>query len=93
LLEAVEEVLIDPDLLDTMKRVFFRSTLFSKAVTWAGSVESSTWRSGNPLIAPKVARITSGPRLDPPIPSNATWEKPALLAASEMSVKRWRWAS
>ena len=26
--------------------------------------------------------MTSGPRLDPPIPSNRTWEKPALLAAS-----------
>ena len=42
---------------------------------------------------PKVVLITSGPRLDPPIPSNRAWEKPALLAASLRAVRRSMWAS
>ena len=38
-----------PDLLDTMKIVFARSTLFSMAFTCAGSVESSTNNCGIPV--------------------------------------------
>ena len=61
---------VDPDLLETMKRVLARSIFFSKALTWAGSVESSTLSFGKPSIWPKVFARTSGHRLEPPIPSN-----------------------
>ena len=61
-----------PDLLDTMNSVFAKSTLFSKALTCAGSVESSTCNSGKPAILPKVFVKTSGPRLDPPMPKSST---------------------
>jgi hypothetical protein len=80
---------VEPDLLETMKSVLFRSTLFSKAFTWAGSVESRTCSSGKPLTFPKVILITSGQRLDPPMPNKRTSEKPALLATSVMRVRRW----
>ena len=39
-----------PDLLDTMKSVLGMSIRCSNAFTWAGSVESSTWRVGKWLI-------------------------------------------
>ena len=61
-----------PDLLDTMHRVFFRSSFFSIALICTGSVESSTCSSGKPATFPKVMRSTSGHRLDPPIPSSRT---------------------
>ena len=58
-----------PDLLETINRLFARSSFFSNDLTWAGSVESSTCISGKPLMRPKVFSRTSGQRLDPPIPS------------------------
>jgi hypothetical protein len=67
-----------PDLLETMKSVRAISTLFSKAFTCAGSVESRTCRSGYPAILPKVMRRTSGHKLDPPMPSRRMSLKPAL---------------
>ena len=73
---------VEPDLLETMTSVFFRSTLFSNVLTWAGSVESSTWSSGKPVIFPNVIFITSGPRLDPPMPNRRTWDRPARRAIS-----------
>src|SRR5579862_3122671 len=48
-----------PDLLETINKVFARSTFFSKALTCAGSVESSTCNWGKPDILPKVSANTS----------------------------------
>ena len=78
-----------PDLLETMKRVLAISILFSKDLTCAGSVESRTCNSGKPEILPKVIFSTSGHKLDPPIPSNRTCEKPALRTSSATSRKSW----
>src|SRR5215470_4345698 len=57
-----------PDLLETMQRVFLRSSFFSMALICAGSVESRTCISGKPAILPNVMRSTSGQRLEPPMP-------------------------
>ena len=43
---------VEPDLLDTIKRDFLRSSLLSSARMCAGSVESRTWSAGNPSIVP-----------------------------------------
>ncbi len=67
-----------PDLLETMKSVRAISILFSNAFTCAGSVESSTCRSGYPATLPNVMRRTSGHKLDPPMPSRRISLKPAL---------------
>ena len=63
---------VPPDLLETMKRVLARFTFFSNVKTCAGTVESSTCNSGKPGILPNVLAITSGQRLDPPMPNNKT---------------------
>ena len=65
-----------PDLLDTMNSVRLRSTAPSVAAICAGSVESSTCNSGKPLVVPNVCRITSAPRLDPPMPSSTACRTP-----------------
>ena len=71
-----------PDLLDTMKIVFARSIRFSMALICAGSVESSTCNSGKPPTVPKVSRITSGHRLEPPMPRSRAWLNPADFTSS-----------
>ena len=48
----------------------------------AGSVESRTWSFGKPGFAPKVSAKTSGPRLEPPMPSSRTSLNPAPLTSS-----------
>src|SRR5271155_4357901 len=70
-----------PDLLDTRNNVFLRSTLFSNVLICDGSVESSTCSLGKPGFEPNVSAKTSGPRLDPPMPSNRTSVKPAFLTS------------
>src|ERR1700730_12690093 len=78
---------VEPDLLETKKRVFSRSILFSKDLICAGSVESSTCRSGNPSIFPNDVRKTSGHRLDPPIPMSSASVKPVLPISRANSSK------
>ena len=82
-----------PDLLDTRNSVLARSTFCSIALICAGSVESSTCSSGRPAIVPKVIFRTSGHRLEPPMPSSNTWEKPLLRASSATAVSSCRCAS
>ena len=60
---------VPPDLLETIKSVLARSTLFSNVLTCAGSVESRTCSSGKPPTLPNVIFITSGHMVDPPIPN------------------------
>ena len=59
-----------------MKRVRESWRRASVFLTASGSVESSTVRSGKPILDPKVRFITSGARLDPPMPSSRMFEKP-----------------
>ena len=75
---------VEPDLLETMNSVFFRSTCSSRAFTCAGSVESRTRSSGEPGTWPKVSRQTSGHRLEPPMPSSSAWVKPSCRASSRI---------
>src|SRR6267143_2183391 len=76
-----------PDLLDTMQIVLLRSSLASMALICAGSVESRTCSSGNPLIFPNVMRKTSGQRLEPPMPSNKACLNLAFLTSSAICLK------
>src|SRR5258707_1905108 len=77
-----------PDLLETMNRVLARSMLFSIDLIRAGSVESSTCSSGNPGILPNDSRMTSGHKLDPPIPRSSTCENFASFTSAAKFVKR-----
>ena len=65
---------VPPDLLETMNTVLAMSILASIARTWAGSVESSTCSFGKPAFRAKVSASTSGPKLDPPMPSTTASE-------------------
>src|SRR6185503_3423712 len=67
---------VDPDLLETIKRVVFSWMRLSTSSNCAGSVESSTCSSGNPSCLPKESACTSGHKLDPPIPSSRIWVNP-----------------
>src|SRR5437879_1098965 len=60
---------VEPDLLETIKKVFARSSLSSDALICTGSVESRTCSRGKPSILPNVIANTSGARLEPPMPS------------------------
>src|SRR6266404_5740808 len=79
---------VEPDLLETMNSVLARSMLFSIDLIRAESVESSTCSSGNPASLPNDSRITSGHKLDPPIPSSSTCENFASLTSAAKLVKR-----
>ena len=68
-----------PDLEETMNNVFLRSTACSIVLICAGSVLSSMWKRGQPACRPNVSPNTSGPRLDPPIPSSTRSVNPRLL--------------
>jgi len=72
LCDSVSVVL--PDLEATTNRVSSRSILARSARMVPGSVVSSTCSPGWPFTWPKVLRSTSGPRLDPPMPSSTTSE-------------------
>ncbi len=73
---------VPPDLLLTMQSVFERSTRACSAAICAGSVLSSTSSSGKPACRPNVSASTSGPRLEPPMPSSSTCWKPSALISS-----------
>ena len=75
--------IVPPDFDDTMKSVLSRFTAFSASRTAAGSVESRTCSLGEPGMSPNERRITSGPRLEPPIPSSTTSLKPEQDSANE----------
>ena len=79
---------VEPDLLETMNRVLLIWILSSQDLICAGSVESKTWSSGKPAILPKVFRITSGQRLEPPIPSRSTCAKSSFRNSSANALKR-----
>src|SRR5213075_2128681 len=51
---------VEPDLLETIKKVFARSSLSSDALICTGSVESRTCSRGKPSILPNVIANTSG---------------------------------
>ncbi len=58
------------------------------ARTAAGSVESIMRKRGDPAATPRTARITSGARLDPPMPSSTTSVNPSSLTASANAMMR-----
>ncbi len=64
-----------------MNSVLPRSTACSIALICAGSVLSSMWKRGQPACRPKVLPSTSGPRLDPPIPSRTTSVNPRCFTS------------
>ena len=71
-----------PDLEETINSVLPRSTARSIALICAGSVLSSMWKRGQPDCGPKAAPKTSGPRLEPPMPSRTTLVKPRCFISS-----------
>ncbi len=73
---------VDPDLLDTMNRVLAGSIWRSIRRICAGSVESRISSRGKPGWAPKVSASTSGPRLDPPMPSRTALANPAAFTSA-----------
>src|SRR6266481_2934951 len=82
-----------PDLLETMQIVLLRSTFASMALICAGSVESRTCSSGNPLILPKVICRTSGQRLEPPIPNRRACLKRAFFTSPAICFSASIWPS
>ncbi len=87
--------MVEPDLLATTTSVRERSRRSAVARTWSGCVLSSTSNLATPLPGPHVSAITSGPRLDPPIPSSSTWLRPSACAplANEASSVSSAWRS
>ena len=80
--------MVVPDLLETTNSVRRRSIFFSMAATAAGWVLSRTSISGKPGPLPNVRRKTSGPRLDPPMPSRTTCRKlSALISAAKDAIE------
>src|SRR4051795_9031528 len=74
---------VPPDFDETTKSVFWRLMASSTSRTAPGSVESSTCSLGEPGMSPNERRITSGPRLEPPIPSSTTSLKLEHASANE----------
>ena len=76
-----------------MNSVFAGSIASATVATWPGSVLSSACSLGEPEAEPRMKPITSGPRLEPPMPSSTTslyclasWrESSASLAPSTCS--------
>src|SRR5918995_408342 len=77
--------MVPPDFEETMKRVLSRSIWRSTSRIAPGSVESSTCRLMPPGTSPYDRRITSGPRLDPPMPSSTACSRPSAFADSANS--------
>ena len=70
-----------PDLEETMNSVLPISTACSIALICAGSVLSSMWKRGQLACRPNVLPNTSGPRLDPPIPSSTRSVNPRCFTS------------
>src|SRR3954452_20035687 len=68
-----------------MNSVLPMLTALPIARTCAGSVESSTCNFGKPGCCPKVCVITSGPRLDPPMPSTTASVNPCPFTQAAKS--------
>ena len=83
-LKWLDGSMVPPDLLAKMNRVRFRSSCPRTESIQAGSVVSSTKRRGY-FGFWKTPRITSGARLEPPIPSSTAWVKPAARISSANS--------
>src|SRR5438552_14912781 len=77
-----------PDLLETINSVRSRSIVLSRRRIWAGSVESRTCKRGKPELAPKLCASTSGPRLEPPMPSSTASLNPAFLTSAAKLSRR-----
>ena len=71
-----------PDLLDTMNSVLFEidRALERLDLRRVGRIEDM--QRGKPGLRPNVSASTSGPRLDPPMPSSSTSVKPALFTSA-----------
>ncbi len=76
---------VPPDFDETTKNVFARSSDASSARIAVASVVSSTCSRKPPSSSPKLRRMTSGPRLDPPIPSSTASVKPSALTPATNS--------
>src|ERR1019366_4168251 len=77
-----------PDLEETMNSVLPISTACSIALICAGSVLSSMWKRGQLACCPNVLLNTSGPRLDPPIPSSTRSVNPPCFTSFAKAVSR-----
>src|SRR5215218_2662992 len=77
--------MVPPDFEETMNSVLSRSTWRSTSRTAPGSVESSTCSRMPSGTSPYERRITSGPRLDPPMPSRTADSSPSAFADSANS--------
>src|ERR1019366_2128446 len=77
-----------PDLEETMNSVLPISTACSIALICAGSVPSSMWKRGQLACCPNVLPNTSGPRLDPPIPSSTRSVNPPCFTSFAKAVSR-----
>ncbi len=71
-----------------MNSVVPRSTACSMVLICAGSVLSSMWKRGQPERRSKVSPSTSGPRLEPPMPSRTMSVKPRCFTSRAKSCSR-----
>ena len=79
--------MVAPDLDETRKRVRVASIVSATVMMREGRVESRTIRSGNPSRPAKHWRMTSGPRLLPPMPSKTTCSMPSSRTSSANAVR------
>ena len=71
-----------------MNSVLPISTACSIALICAGSVLSNMWKRGQPACRPNVLPSTSGPRLDPPIPSSTRSVNPLCFTSFAKASRR-----
>ena len=74
--------MVPPDFEETRKSVCRGSCAAVTARTAAGDVLSSTVSSRNLGATPSMRRMTSGARLDPPMPRSTAWVKPSALTSA-----------
>ena len=68
--------MVEPDLLATTKSTPRVSPMAAR--TASGSTESSMQKRGKPGATPTTREMTSGARLEPPMPSSSTSVNPAV---------------
>src|SRR3990172_5623184 len=77
-----EPSIVDPDLEEAITRVRDRSSAAFFSEISSGFVESKIVILGKPLGRENVSAKSSGARLEPPIPSNATFVKSQLRTSA-----------